>query len=141
MLNRRLILGGIEIEFEIQKSTNEGLITSKEDLISLVVDFEAFVYRPFTVQEDNDEDVLVTKWQLEAINENLETLLLSTKASFSNDYYGEAIKAFLETLTKEHIANLDKTNKAVDDSASVCKETTEKVDKLIFDVRSFMSTL
>ena len=32
------------------------------------------------------------------------------------------------------------TNHTVDASALVCKETTEKVNKLITDARSFMST-
>lgn len=48
------------------------------------------------------------------------------------------MKPFLETLTKEHSDNLEKTNKVVDASASVCNIATEKVDKLIIDARSFM---
>ncbi|CAI9285847.1 unnamed protein product [Lactuca saligna] len=64
----------------------------------------------------------------------------STKASSRSDYSEETVKAFLETLNKEHTANLDKTNKVVDESANFCKETTQKVDKQISDARSFMST-
>ncbi|CAI9269824.1 unnamed protein product [Lactuca saligna] len=36
--------------------------------------------------------------------------------------------------------NLDKTNQVVEASSYVCMDTTKKVDKLITDARSFMST-
>lgn len=36
--------------------------------------------------------------------------------------------------------NLEKANKAVEDSAKTCKEATEKVDKLITHAQAFMST-
>ncbi|CAI9280099.1 unnamed protein product [Lactuca saligna] len=48
------------------------------------------------------------------------------------------ITSFLDTLTKEHSANLEKTNKEVDTFASVCNETTKNVDKLIKDAHAFM---
>ena len=48
------------------------------------------------------------------------------------------MKSLLENLTKEHSANLEKTNKAVDASASVCNIMTKKIDKLIYDAHAFM---
>ncbi|XP_023762192.1 cell wall protein DAN4-like [Lactuca sativa] len=103
-----------------------------------VDDFEAFTYIPFTIQDDSNDDAPITKGQLKALNEKMDSLLESTKASSHSDYSQEAVKAFFETLTKEHFANLDKTNQAIENSASVCKETTEKVDKLLSDVKTFM---
>ncbi|CAI9270985.1 unnamed protein product [Lactuca saligna] len=42
---------------------------------------------------------------------------------------------------KEHSTNIDKMNKAVDDSASICNNTAEKVDKLITNSMSFMEKI
>ena len=44
----------------------------------------------------------------------------------------------METLTKEHASNFTLTNKAFADSSQTCKETTEKVAKLISDAQTFM---
>ncbi|CAI9269763.1 unnamed protein product [Lactuca saligna] len=101
-------------------------------------DFEGFTYSPFNIQIERDDEALVTRGKLKAINEKLDSLLQASKASSSDEYSQVTMKPFLETLTKEHSANLEKTNKVVDASASVCNTTTEKVDKLIIDARSFM---
>ena len=41
---------------------------------------------------------------------------------------------------KKYAANLEKANKVVADSSTVCKDTTEKVEKLISDAQTFMGT-
>ncbi|KAL7587925.1 hypothetical protein Lser_V15G40915 [Lactuca serriola] len=101
--------------------------------------FEDFTYSPFRVQQESDEDdAPMTTEQFKAINTMLGSLLESTKAYSSNEYSQASVKAFLETLTKEHASNLALTNKTVTDSKKTCKETTEKVDKIYFDIKSFM---
>ncbi|CAI9301850.1 unnamed protein product [Lactuca saligna] len=49
------------------------------------------------------------------------------------------IKSLVKTLTKEHTTNIEKMNKAVNDSTDVFNKTTEKVDKLISDAIVFMN--
>ncbi|KAL7587596.1 hypothetical protein Lser_V15G40912 [Lactuca serriola] len=74
--------------------------------------FEDFTYNPFRVQQESDEDdAPMTTEQFKAINTKLDSLLESTKAYSSNEYSPASIKAFLETLTKEHASNLALTNK------------------------------
>lgn len=41
-------------------------------------------------------------------------------------------------MTKEHDANLEKSNKVVESSANTCKDMTLKVEKLLYDVQTFM---
>ncbi|CAI9282553.1 unnamed protein product [Lactuca saligna] len=101
-------------------------------------EFIEFTYSPFNIRTESDDEAPVTRVQLKAINEKLDLLLQSSKASSSEDYLQPTIKYFFETLTKEHSAKLEKTNKVVDASASVCNDTTEKVDKLITNPRLFM---
>ncbi|CAI9303753.1 unnamed protein product [Lactuca saligna] len=101
-------------------------------------DFARFSYSPFNIQTESDHGAPITRGKLKAINEKLNLLLQSSKASSSEDYSQVTIKSFLETFTKEHSANLEKTNKALYTSASVCNEMIEKVDKLITDACSFI---
>ncbi|CAI9294098.1 unnamed protein product [Lactuca saligna] len=46
----------------------------------------------------------------------------------------------IETLSKEHVVILTKSNKDVEDSKKTCKDTTEKVEKLLSEVTTFMGT-
>ncbi|CAI9291697.1 unnamed protein product [Lactuca saligna] len=101
-------------------------------------DFAGFTYNPFNNRTESDDEDPVTQGKLKAINDRLDSLLQSSKASSTEDYSQATIKSFLETLMNEHSANLEKTNKAVNSSASVCIQTTEKVDKLITDTCEFM---
>ncbi|CAI9278655.1 unnamed protein product [Lactuca saligna] len=80
----------------------------------------------------------MTTKQFKTRNSKLDYLLESNKASSNNKYSQASIKSFLETLTKEHAANLTLTNKAVADSEKTCKDTTGKVDKLLSDIKNFM---
>ncbi|CAI9299727.1 unnamed protein product [Lactuca saligna] len=82
----------------------------------------------------------IRQGQLKSIKKKLDSLLESTKASYSDSYSQEAVKALIKTTLKEHATNLEKENKAVEYSAVTCKEATKKVDKLISDARSFMRT-
>lgn len=68
----------------------------------------------------------------------LDSLLESTKAWSSNEYSQASVKAFLETLTKEHASNLSITNKHIADSTQTCKEMAKKVAKLISDAQTFI---
>ena len=65
-------------------------------------------------------------------------MLNVAKTSSINDYSQDTVKSILETLTKEHSTNLERMNKAVDDSTSVYNKTNKKVDKLISDAQVFM---
>lgn len=98
-----------------------------------------FTFSPFIVRNESDDEALVTKGQLKAINEKLDTLLQASKLSSSDKYSQASIKSILETLTKEHSSNLEKMNNAVNASTSICKETNEKADKLISDATMFMN--
>ncbi|CAI9285238.1 unnamed protein product [Lactuca saligna] len=100
-------------------------------------DFAGFTYNSFIIKTESDDEALVTRGKLKAIHENLDLLLQSSKASSGEDYSQETGKSFLETLTKEQSANLEKMNKVVDDFASVCNNMNEKVDKIITDAQSF----
>ncbi|CAI9298790.1 unnamed protein product [Lactuca saligna] len=73
--------------------------------------FAGFTYSPFNIKTESDDEAHVMRGKL---------------------------KSLLETLTKEHSANLEKMNKPVEASATVCNNTTEKVDKLITNPRVFM---
>ncbi|CAI9282331.1 unnamed protein product [Lactuca saligna] len=73
------------------------------------------------------------------LQNNLDKLLESTKCTSSSDNSITANKALLETTMKKHAANLEKAKKVVD-SSTVCKDTTKKVEKLIYDAQMFMGT-
>ncbi|CAI9280548.1 unnamed protein product [Lactuca saligna] len=83
-----------------------------------------------------DEEAPVTRGQLKEIHEKLYLLLHALKASSTDDYSQATVKSLLDTLTKEHSAKLENMNNAVDASTTVCKNTTETVDKLITDARA-----
>ncbi|CAI9302755.1 unnamed protein product [Lactuca saligna] len=85
-----------------------------------------------------DDEAPITKGMLKVIHEKLDSLLHYSKASSTDDSSQATVKSLLETLTKEHSANLEKTNKAVDASTTVCNNSTKKVDKIIIDARVFM---
>ncbi|CAI9274710.1 unnamed protein product [Lactuca saligna] len=95
------------------------------------VNFEDFTFSPFHVVEESDEDATVTQKQFKAINDKLDSLIQSSNSSSNNAYSQEVVKALNETTLKEHAANLENANKAMEDSAKTCKEATDKVNKLI----------
>lgn len=47
----------------------------------------------------------------------------------------------MESMTKDHQANLDKANKAISDSIALCTKVTAKVEKLLTDALDFMTNL
>ncbi|CAI9279857.1 unnamed protein product [Lactuca saligna] len=96
-------------------------------------DIGSFTYSPFNIRIKSDDQAPVTRGQFNAFFLKFESLMKSTKTTTCGNYSQEIVKAFFETLTKEHSTNLDKTNQAIDPSAFVCKETIEKVDNLITD--------
>ncbi|XP_023736528.1 uncharacterized protein LOC111884433 [Lactuca sativa] len=101
-------------------------------------DLEAFSFSPFQIRVDNNDDVSTSKAEFKSIHEKLDQLLLTSSTSTSEAYSKADVEAILELVTKEHTANSSSFSKVVSDSAAVCKETTEKVDKLITDTRVFM---
>ncbi|CAI9303781.1 unnamed protein product [Lactuca saligna] len=68
----------------------------------------------------------------------IDQLLLASKDSSSEAYSKAAVEYPFEQITKEHVANAEKTNKVVANSAEVCKITTEKVNKLISETTTFI---
>lgn len=103
--------------------------------------FESFPYSPFTVQQDSDDDALVTQRHLKTLNEKLDSLIASSTSSSSAAYSEAIVKEMLETLSKEHAANFAKENKVAEDSAPSCKDATRKVDKQITTTQAFMTEL
>lgn len=76
--------------------------------------------------------------QFKVLREKQDSLLESSKTSSSLDYSIAAHKALLQTMMKDHATNLEQVKKVVADSSTVCKDTTEKVDKLVSNVQTFM---
>nr|KAJ0198132.1 hypothetical protein LSAT_V11C700377460 [Lactuca sativa] len=101
-------------------------------------DLEAFSFSPFQIRVANDDDVSTSKVEFKSIHEKLDHLLLASSTSTSKAYSKAAIEAILERVTTEHTVNSSSFSQKVSDSVAVCKDTTEKVDKLIFDTRVFM---
>ncbi|CAI9298309.1 unnamed protein product [Lactuca saligna] len=101
-------------------------------------DLGGFTYRPFQIRTESEDEATVTKGQLKSLHEKIDQLLLASKASSSEAYSKETVESLFECITKEHAENVAKVNKAVSDSADVCKSTTEKVDKLISETTTFM---
>ncbi|CAI9269315.1 unnamed protein product [Lactuca saligna] len=101
-------------------------------------DLGGFTYSPFQITTESEDETLVTKGQLKSLHDNIDQLLLSTKASSSESYSKAAVNSLFGTLTKEHSDNIEKMNKSVDASAEVWKTMTEKVDKLTSDTTFFM---
>lgn len=83
----------------------------------------------------------MTKRQFEALNDKLDTLIKSSKYSSSSEYSHETYKALFKTLTKEHVVNLDAPTKTVENSKKTVREMTNKVDKIISDVKKFIEEL
>lgn len=69
------------------------------------------------MQQDSDDDAPITQRHLKALNEKLDSLLSSISSSSIIAYSEAAVKAMLDTLVKEHVANHEKANKAVEESA------------------------
>ncbi|KAL7608634.1 hypothetical protein Lser_V15G13291 [Lactuca serriola] len=80
------------------------------------LDFDTFHYSPFSIQENSDDDAHLTQRHLKELNTKLDTLLASATASTSHAYSEATVKNMLDILVKEHVANLEKENKAVEDS-------------------------
>ncbi|CAI9280154.1 unnamed protein product [Lactuca saligna] len=93
-----------------------------------------YTFSPFTIRTESDDEAPVTKGQIKAIHEKLDSLLQASNPSSSDDYSQAAVKSILVTLTKEHSSNLEKMNKVVDASATIYNEMTEKVDNLVSDI-------
>ena len=49
-------------------------------------DFVGFTYNPFNIRTESDDEALVTRGQLKAINEKLDSLLYATKTTSTDDY-------------------------------------------------------
>ncbi|CAI9293451.1 unnamed protein product [Lactuca saligna] len=101
-------------------------------------DFARFTYSPFKIRSQSDDESPITRGQLKAINETLDSLLHATNTSSTNDYSQATIKSILDTLTNEHSSNLENMNKAVDASAILYNNMTEKLNKLINHAQVFM---
>ncbi|CAI9288156.1 unnamed protein product [Lactuca saligna] len=100
--------------------------------------FATFPFSSFTVQADSHTKAPVTQGQLKEIKEKLNSLLEASKASYSEVYSKAAVKFIFQAITKKHNVNHKKLNKAVTGSAVMCKDSTEKVDKLINDAQTFI---
>ncbi|CAI9287997.1 unnamed protein product [Lactuca saligna] len=92
-------------------------------------------------QQDSDDDAPVSQRHLKDLYQKLDSLIGSISSSSNITYFEAAVKVMLDTLVKEHAANLEKPNKAVENSTQSFKESTEKVDKLIIDAPAFMTDL
>ncbi|CAI9294329.1 unnamed protein product [Lactuca saligna] len=99
-------------------------------------DFAGLTYSPFNIRTESDDEAPVMGRKLKAIHKRLDLLLQASKASSNDDYSQATIKSLLETLTKEHSTNLEKMNKAVDASTSVCNNMTEKANEVISSLGS-----
>lgn len=106
-----------------------------------VVDFTGFTYSLFNIRIENDYEAPITRGKLTAIYKKLDSLLHTSKAASTDDYSQATVKSLLENLTKDHSTNIEKMNKAVDDSVSVCNNTTENVDKIITNAMLFMEKI
>ncbi|CAI9303030.1 unnamed protein product [Lactuca saligna] len=102
-------------------------------------EFAGFNFCRFTIRIENDDESPDTRGQLKIIQEKLDSLHQASKPSSTDEYSQATVKSLLETLTKEHSTNLEKMNKVVDNSATVCNKTTKKVNKLISDATTFMN--
>lgn len=91
-----------------------------------------FTYNTFQIRTESEDEPSATKEQLKSLNEKIDQLLLASKASSSDAYSKAAIESLFECITKEHAAKAEKMNKAVNDSAKVCKLTIGKVGNIIF---------
>lgn len=58
-------------------------------------DFAGFTYSPLNIRTTSDEKAPITKGQLKAINEKLDSLLQASKASSTDDYSQASIRSIL----------------------------------------------
>ncbi|CAI9281359.1 unnamed protein product [Lactuca saligna] len=77
-------------------------------------DLQGCTFSPVTIRSEVDDDTPVTKGQLQAIHDKLDSLLQASKPS--DDYSQASVKTILETLTKEHSSNIEKMTTAMDES-------------------------
>ncbi|CAI9301843.1 unnamed protein product [Lactuca saligna] len=111
--------------------------TDDPDMI-FVDDVVGFTYSPFQIRIDSEDEASAMKGELKSLHENIDQLILASKASSSEAYSKAAVEFVLERVTKEHAANTSTMTKVVSDSNEVCKSMTEKVDKLIANTIKFM---
>lgn len=64
------------------------------------MDFDTFHFSPYTIQSDDDDDALVTKSQIKAMNEKLDTLLASSSQSSTSAYSEAIVQALVAILVK-----------------------------------------
>ena len=113
-----------------------------EDFLSVDgIDLDSIHYSPFLIQDDSDDNALLTQRHLKDLNAKPDTLIPSFTTSSSQAYSKAAVKSMLDTLVKEHAANLAKENQTVADSTISCQQVTIKVDKLISETKTFMTEL
>ncbi|CAI9283093.1 unnamed protein product [Lactuca saligna] len=121
--------------------------TGGEDL-----EFDSTYFNPYRAQSDDDDDELVTKCHLKAVNENIDQLLSSSSSGAHSE---ESLKALFSSVVKDHSASLSAAAKAieastsqcqqaslaVDASTKECKEATTKVNNLVSDAQLFLDSL
>lgn len=98
----------------------------KEEIVATQA-FPIFSLHFNVQQSSDDEDAHVMKGKFKDLNEKLDMILESTKSSSSFEYMLASHRALIETLTKEHDANLAKSIKVVEDYEKTCKEMTKKL--------------
>ncbi|CAH1434192.1 unnamed protein product [Lactuca virosa] len=97
-----------------------------------------FTYSPFQIWTESEDEVQVTKGQLQSLHEKIDQLILSIKASSTDAYAKAVVESLFEQIMKQHSATVTSSNNVVVDSVEVCKSTTKKVYKLIGDTNPFM---
>ncbi|XP_023771185.1 uncharacterized protein LOC111919854 [Lactuca sativa] len=99
-------------------------------------EFDSTYYSPYRIPSEEDESALATKQQIDSVNEKLDALIRSSKKC--NDV---VMKAFLDTALHQYHESIDKCTVALDDSTSLCKNTTTDVKNLIHDSKVFLDSL
>ncbi|CAI9273275.1 unnamed protein product [Lactuca saligna] len=94
-------------------------------------DMGGFTYSPFQISIDSEDEASATKGELKSLHANIDQLILASNPSSSSSYSKVGVEFILERVTREHATNTSTMNKAVSDSADVCKSTTEKFNKLL----------
>lgn len=101
-------------------------------------DLEDPHYSPFNVQQSSTDDNPMTTRQFKILQQNMDSLIESSKYTSNSDYSIATHTALLEIMTKEHAVNLEKENKAIEDSSTIWQEMIEKVNKLVSNIQIFM---
>ena len=83
-------------------------------------DLEDLHYSPFNVQQSSNNDAPMTTRQFKILQQKLDSLIESSKSTSNSDYSIATHTALLETMTKEHAMNLEKENKSIEDSSTIC---------------------